>query len=195
MRARAAALFARVGRAGHRSQAHARLVMRACTIFQCSTCSHRRYRLAAAGTDEWQLLGKDRRHLGLQRAWLDALARDPIGTNLFRDAAACVSRERVAQSRPLSAVYRTAVVEVDVCVALEPHRLVKGSANVPRMAMACAVVGPVAVGCFRAGSTVILRSRHFLSLFRLSGAATRHEFMLAVVMPTTIEMIICWPKF
>ena len=47
------------------------------------------------------------------------------------------------------------LVEVDVCVVLEPHGLVEGSANVPRMATACDVIGPVAVGCFRAGSTVI----------------------------------------
>ena len=37
---------------------------------------------------------------------------------------------------------------VAVCVALEPRRLVEGSASVPSMTMACAAVGPVAVGCF-----------------------------------------------
>ena len=74
LRVRALALIARVGRAGHRTQTHARLGMHPCTLCQCSACSYRCYRLAAAGTDQWQLLGQDRCQLGLQRAWL---ALDP----------------------------------------------------------------------------------------------------------------------
>ena len=65
------------------------------------------------------------------------------------------------------------LAEVDVCVALEPHGLGERSPNVSGIVTACTVVGPVAVGCSRAGSTVVWGSLYFLSLFRLSGAATR----------------------
>ena len=65
------------------------------------------------------------------------------------------------------------LVEVDVCVAPEPHGLGMGGSNVSGMVVACPVVGPVPVGCSRARSTVDIRSDHFLSGFGPSGAATR----------------------
>ena len=49
----------------------------------------------------------------------------------------------------------------------------KGGSNVRVVAVGCTVVGPVAVWCSWARSTATLRSQKFLSLFRLSGAATR----------------------
>ena len=67
------------------------------------------------------------------------------------------------------------LAEVGVCVvAPEPHGLGEGSSNVCLVVVACTVVGPVAVGCSWARSTATLRSRKFISLFRPSGAATRH---------------------
>ena len=41
----------------------------------------------------------------------------------------------------------TAVVEVDVCVASEPHGLDERGSNESATVMVCTVVGPVAVGC------------------------------------------------
>ena len=83
----------------------------------------------------------------------------------------------VAKSpRPMSTstgVCLTAVVEVDVCVASEPHGLDERGSNESATVMVCTVVGPVAVGCSWARFPAILWSRKILSLFRLlSGAAT-----------------------
>ena len=86
----------------------------------------------------------------------------------------CVARTPRLISTSHSGVLH-ALVEVAVCVALEPHGLGEGGSNARVMAVGCTVVGPVAVGGSRAGPTVILWSRHFLSVFRLSGAATRQE--------------------
>ena len=52
----------------------------------------------------------------------------------------------------------TAVVEVDVCVASEPHGLDERSPNESEMVMVCTVAGQVAAGCSRAGFTVDLGS-------------------------------------
>ena len=77
--------------------------------------------------------------------------------------------------RPMSTstgVCLTAVVEVDVCVASEPHGLDERGSNESATVMVCTVVGPVAVGCSWARFPAILWSRKILSLFSPSGAAT-----------------------
>ena len=86
---------------------------------------------------------------------LGGSSHEATGCHLFRDAAACVSRERVARSRPLCCVYSTRMAEVGVCVAPEPHGLGEGRPNACAMVVACTVVGPVAVGCSWARYTVI----------------------------------------
>ena len=69
----------------------------------------------------------------------------------------------VAKSpRPMSTstgVCLTAVVEVDVCVASEPHGLDERGSNESSTVMVCTVVGPVAVGCSWARFPAILWSR------------------------------------
>ena len=84
-----------------------------------------------------------------------------------------VRRENASPGLDLSACVQHAQAEVDVCVAREPHGLDEGSSNESAMVTVCTVVGTVAVGCSRAGSTVVLGSLYFLSLFGPSGAATR----------------------
>ena len=78
----------------------------------------------------------------------------------------------VAKSpRPMSTstgVCLMAVVEVDVCVASEPHGLDERGSNESATVMVCSVVGPVAVGCSWARFPAILWSRKILSLFRPS---------------------------
>ena len=82
----------------------------------------------------------------------------------------------VAKSpRPMSTstgVCLTAVVEVDVCVASEPHGLDERGSNESATVMVCTVVGPVAVGCSWPRFPAILWSRKILSLFSPSGGAT-----------------------
>ena len=96
----------------------------------------------------------------------------------FQLVAACfvmrrlVRRENASPDLDLSAYVQRAQAEVGVCVAPEPHGLGEGSSNACIMAVACTVVGPVAVGCSWAGSSVVLGSLYFLSLFRPFGAAT-----------------------
>ena len=85
-----------------------------------------------------------------------------------------VRRENASADLDLSAYVQRAQAEVGVCVAREPHGLDEGSSNESAMVTVCTVVGTVAVGCSRAGSTVVLGSLYFLSLFGPSGAATRH---------------------
>ena len=86
-----------------------------------------------------------------------------------------VRRENASPGLDLSACVQHAQAEVDVCVAREPHGLDEGSSNESAMVTVCTVVGTVAVGCSRAGSTVVLGSLYFLSLFGPSGAATRQR--------------------
>ena len=83
-----------------------------------------------------------------------------------------VRRENASPDLDLSAYVQRAQAEVAVCVAPEPHGLGEGSSGACIVVVACTVVGPVAVGCSWAGSSVVLGSLYFLSLFRLSGAAT-----------------------
>ena len=54
-----------------------------------------------SGTDG-MLLCTFLRRRGLQTTWLRGSIQDPTGCNLFRDAAACASRERSVRARPLS---------------------------------------------------------------------------------------------
>ena len=58
------------------------------------------------------LLVRDRAQLGVQSGWLRGPVRDSTGRNLFRDAAAFASRERLVQSRP---------VQRDVESSVEPR--------------------------------------------------------------------------
>ena len=90
-----------------------------------------------------------------------------------------VRRENASPGLDLSACVQHAQAEVDVCVAREPHGLDEGSSNESAMVTVCTVVGTVAVGCSRAGSTVVLGSLYFLSLFGPSGAATRLDYLTA----------------
>ena len=76
-----------------------------------------------------------------------------------------VRRENASPDLDLSAYVQRAQAEVGVCVAPEPHGLGEGSSNACIMVAACTVVGPVAVGCSWAGSSVVLGSLYFLSLF------------------------------
>ena len=92
-----------------------------------------------------------------------------------------VRRENASPGLDLSACVQHAQAEVDVCVAREPHGLDEGSSNESAMVTVCTVVGTVAVGCSRAGSTVVLGSLYFLSLFGPSGAATANA-----------SEILCW---
>ena len=96
---------------------------------------------------------------------LGGVRREATGCNLFRDAAACVSRERL---RPISTSLvrvQHAHAEVGVCVAPEPHGLGEGSPNACAMVVACTVVGPVAVGCSWARYTVIYGRTIFFRFF------------------------------
>ena len=87
-----------------------------------------------------------------------------------------VCRENASSDVDLSVRVQHALVEVDVCVAPEPHGLHEGSSRVCRMVVACPVVGTVAAGCAWARFTafpVSLQSDQFFSVFRPSLAATR----------------------
>ena len=69
------------------------------------------------------------------------------------------------------------LVEVDVCVALEPHRLGLGGSNVSVMVVACPVAGSVAVGCSWArytviyGRTIFFRFLGYLAVQRIERCA------------------------
>ena len=56
-----------------------------------------------------------------------------------------VRRENAPSELGLSQLCYCTLVEVDVCVAPEPHGLVEGGANVSRMVMGSAAVGAVSV--------------------------------------------------
>ena len=101
-----------------------------------------------------------------------------------------VRRENASPDLDLSAYVQHAQAEVDVCVAPEPHRLGHRSPNVSGMVTACTAVGTVAVQCSRAGSTVVSGSFFFLSLFRLSGAATHHH--MRHVLSVTVCGVRCY---
>ena len=64
------------------------------------------------GVEMWHLLGVCRRWHGPSSNGLRGSHRGSTGCNLFRDAALCAARERLARSRPLSSRVSTAVREV-----------------------------------------------------------------------------------
>ena len=102
----------------------------------------------------------------------------------------CVARTRRAISTSLPRVQH-AMAEVGVCVAPEPHGLGEGSPNACAMVVACTVVGPVAVGCSWARYAVIYTvADHFISLFRLTGAATRLHMIISLAKPKIGQLFI-----
>ena len=64
------------------------------------------------GVEMWHILGVCRRWHGPSSNGLRGSHRYSTGCNLFRDAALCAARERLARSRPLSSRVSTAVREV-----------------------------------------------------------------------------------
>ena len=91
-----------------------------------------------------------------------------------------VRRENASPEVDLStAGMQCAGVEVDVCVAPEPHGLVESGSSASGAVAACPVVDPVAIGCGRARSTVTLWSNKKVSFFRPCGGATRRCFSRA----------------
>ena len=93
--ARALALFARDGRADRWRRAHARF---SCTHARTYHAQHAHVGAIASyltGAEEKQFAVNVREELGLLTTGLVALAQEPTGRNLFCDAAACVSRDRL----------------------------------------------------------------------------------------------------
>ena len=140
--------------------------------------SHRCDRLSLAGAEKWQLRMTFRR-----RAWAAEQQAAWFGSRsnwlqlVSRCGDLCVART----PRPMSTSQqriRCAGVEVDVCVAPEPHGLVESGSSASGTVVACPVVDPVAIGCGRARSTVTLWSNKKVSFFRPAGGAITHLYKL-----------------
>ena len=120
------------------------------------------------------LLVRDRAQLGVQSGWLRGLVRNSTGRNLFRDAAAFASRERLVHHDLFSATLSPVKLYVRgrymrVSMASWTH-----SALFP-VSETCSistVVNVVAAKYSGARLIRILRSQQLFSLFRLSAAAT-----------------------
>ncbi len=111
--------------------------------------------------------------------WVADLVRPSNGYSLFCDAVCCVSRERLVRFH-LSQCYSIGTGR-GRCLCLSRAPLARiGQLQVSEMAMACTVVGTVAVGCFRAGSAASLWSREKVSFFSPFGAATRPQLLVTV---------------
>ena len=89
----------------------------------------------------------------------------------------CVART-ASPDLDLSQHVEHMLVEVDVCVALEPHRLGVGGSNVSGRVVACPVAGPVALGCSWARYTVIFGRAIF---FRFLGYLALQRVCLCTV--------------
>ena len=98
---------------------------------------------------------------GRQSNGLRTLGHEAVDCNLSRDAAACASRERLRPISTSHSVWKHTLVEVDVCVAPEPLRLVEGSSNASGRVVASPAVAAGAAGCSGAGFTATLRSDNF----------------------------------
>ena len=118
------------------------------------------------------LLVRDRAQLGVQSGWLRGPVRDSTGRNLFRDAAAFTSRERLEQLGPLQRRLEP-VCERGRCMRVSGASWTHSALfPVSETCSISTVVNVVAAKYSGARLIRILRSRYFFSLFRLSGAAT-----------------------
>ena len=101
--------------------------MHPCMNCSCSSCSHRPRGPCSQIRQGWHV----HRHVRSRRALLAAWELDSVwvstACSLFRDAACCVSRERVSHDRPPQPHVSRVAEEVDVCVSLKPDRRGLGS--------------------------------------------------------------------
>ena len=111
------------GCAGCHRYACDRLGMNPCMACSCSSCSHRPRGPCSQIRQGWWRHRHLRSRWVLLAAWQLDLGRASTGYNLFRDAACCVSRERVSHDRPPQPHVSRVADEVHVGASLEPHGL------------------------------------------------------------------------
>ena len=135
--------------------------MHPCTPWSCSTCSQRCSTGAARRSRDKLLLVICRRGMGSRAMGCVLWVTRQLTATCLAMRRRVRRESAFAPSPPRTACEAHRLVEVDVCVAPEPLRLVEGSSNASGRVVASFVVAAVAAGCSGAGSTASLQSDSF----------------------------------